>query len=258
METVEGRVSVLAALGAARRRFESILIDAEADAESIGDVLAAARDLGVTVRRADRDELASLAHGRSHGGVIALCTPKPLTTPDELHAIVRQTLDERARGGDAPLLLLLEGADDARNLGFTLRSAEAFGANAILVRKRAWSFDPVEVARPSSGAYERLPIALFDDVALIEELRALGLKLIGCIANVRRSIHEASLEWPVILAIGGEKRGLSGAVRDACDKLVRIPTREGASLALSHAASIALAEAARQRLAAREPGGGSV
>jgi 23S rRNA (guanosine2251-2'-O)-methyltransferase len=258
METVEGRVSVLAALQAGQRRFESILIDAEADDDSVGDVLAAAQGRGVTVRRAGRDELASLAHGRSHGGVIALCTPKPLTTPGELGEIVACALDERSRGADAPLLLLLEGADDARNLGFTLRSAEAFGAHAVLLRKRAWAFDAVEVARPSSGAYERLPIVLFDDVLLLEELRGRGLKLVGCLANVRRSIFDASLDWPTILAIGGEKRGLSGAVRAMCDRLVRIPTRDGASLALSHAASIALAEAARQRLAARERGATSV
>jgi tRNA G18 (ribose-2'-O)-methylase SpoU len=73
--------------------------------------------------------------------------------------------------------------------------------------------------------------------------------LIGCIANARRTIHQADLTTGTILAIGGEKRGLSGAVRGICDRYMTIPTKEGASsLSLSHAAAIVMAEAVRQRI----------
>jgi len=252
LESVEGRISVEAALEAGKRRVHAILVKEDADEEALRPLLALAAARGIDVRHVGADEIASRAHGASHGGVLALCEPKPLTTEAEILAIVAERMKARAATGDAPLLLLLEGADDARNLGFTLRSAFAFGAHAVLVKKRAWDFDSVEVARPSSGAFERLPIVLFSDTALLRELRAMGLKLIGCLANVERTLYGASLDWPSIIAIGGEKRGLSGAVRELCDRFARIPTREGASLSLSHAASVALAEASRQRLAARE------
>lgn len=201
--------------------------------------MAAAR--GVPVRFAERRELDALAHGATHGGVLALCGPKPRTTPEQLLDLV-----ERLR--EPPLLLLLEGIDDARNLGFTLRSADALGAHAVLIKKHLWDFDPVEIARPASGAYERLPLAQVEDVEFLRQLQRRGLRLIGCLARAKRALHETDLTGPTLLAIGGEKRGLSGAVRSICDAFLTIPLRgEPSSLSLSHAAAIVLAEALRQR-----------
>jgi 23S rRNA (guanosine2251-2'-O)-methyltransferase len=146
------------------------------------------------------------------------------------------------------LLLLLEGVDDARNLGFTLRSAEALGVHAVLIKKHLWDFDSVEVARPASGAYERLPLVQIETVEPLTRLQKRGVNLIGCIAGARQTLYVADLKRPTILAIGGEKRGLSGAVRDICDSFLTIPTRGGpSSLSLSHAAAIVLGEAHRQR-----------
>ena len=158
-------------------------------------------------------------------------------------------MEQLEKLAEPPLLLLLEGVDDARNLGFTLRSAEALGAHAVLIKKHLWDFDPVEVSRPASGAYERLPLVQIDTVEPLQELCGRGLKLIGFIAGAKRTIYDIDLRQPSILAIGGEKRGLSGAVRSICDTLARIPTRPGvSSLSLSHASSIVMAEAMRQRL----------
>jgi 23S rRNA (guanosine2251-2'-O)-methyltransferase len=241
MEHLEGRQSVLAALEAHQRKFELILVSQGAHLEKIQEVLAAAESRGVPVKRVDPRELDALAHGTTHGGVLAIVSAKPRLTPRELPDIL-------AKLSAPPLLLLLEGIDDARNLGFTLRSAEAMGAHAVMIKKHLWDFDPVEVARPASGAYERLPLVQIEDVVPLDDLRRRGLQLLGCIAGARRTIHQADLTGGTILAVGGEKRGLSGAVRSICDGLVTIPTIGGASsLALSHAAAIVLAEAMRQR-----------
>jgi 23S rRNA (guanosine2251-2'-O)-methyltransferase len=146
------------------------------------------------------------------------------------------------------MLLLLEGIDDARNLAFTLRSAAALGCHAVLVKKHLWDFDTADVARSSSGAYERLPLVQIEEAEALAKLKKGGFRLLGCMAGARRTIYEVDLTGPVILAIGGEKRGLSSAVRELCDQAVRIPTAgEESSLALSHAAAIVMAEAARQR-----------
>lgn len=247
MEHLEGRQSVLAALGARLRRFEVILVNHSAQEEKVREVLEAAEALGVPVKRVDGRELDALAHGTTHGGVLAICSPKPLTTHEQLIEL----LD---RSADPPLLLLIEGIEDARNLGFTLRSAEALGAAAVLIKKHLWDFDPTELARPASGAYERLPLVRLEDIELLQRLRRRGMRLLGCIGGARRSIYDVDLSEPVILAIGGEKRGLSGPVRGICDGLVSIPTASGAaSLPLSHAAAVVLAEARRQRLARAIP-----
>ena len=247
MEHLEGRQSVLAALEARKRSFEVILISHGAHAEKVQDVIDAAAARGVAIKYVDRRELDAMAHGATHGGVLAIVSPKPRATPAELYRIV----DASAK---PPLLLLLEGIDDARNLGFVIRTAEATGADAVLIKKHLWDLDPIEVARPASGAYERLPLAQLEDVEPLRQLQRRGLRLLGCIAGARQSIFEADLTTPTILAIGGEKRGLSGAVRSICDGFVTIPTTAGASsLSLSHAAAIVLVEAMRQRRPASVP-----
>src|SRR5688572_22561252 len=131
MEHLEGRQSVLAALRAGRRKFQAVLVSHGAHLDKLKDLLDVAAERGVPVRQADSRELSALVHGATHGGVVAVCTPKPRTTPAEL-------FDLLAKLTAPPLLLLLEGVEDARNLGFTLRTAEATGVHAVLVKKHLW------------------------------------------------------------------------------------------------------------------------
>jgi len=241
MEHLEGRLTVLAALEARQRRFEVILISHAAHLDKLQDLLQAAQMQQIPIRRVDPKELESLAHGTTHGGVMAVASPKPRTTPSQLLEIVDRLTEP-------PLLLLIEGIEDARNLGFVLRSAEALGAHAVLIKKHLWDFDPIELARPSSGAYERLPLVQIEDVDLLVKLQKKGVKIIGCIAGAKRSIYERNLARSVVLAIGGEKRGLSQAVREICDMFATVPIKPSpSSLSLSHAAAIVLGEANRQR-----------
>lgn len=244
MEHLEGRQSILAALKARQRRFQIILIAQGTHEEKLAELLELAGSMNVPTRRVDRRELDALAHGSSHGGAIAICTAKPRLNGQQLVDLVESI-------SGPPLLLLLEGVDDARNLGFTLRSADALGVHAVLIKKHLWDFDPVEVARPASGAYERLPLAQIETVEPLQALQRKGLRLIGCIAGAKRTMYDVKLTCPTILAIGGEKRGLSGAVRKICDRFVTIPNvgSEASSLSLSHAGAIVMAEAMRQRRA---------
>jgi 23S rRNA (guanosine2251-2'-O)-methyltransferase len=242
MEHLEGRQSIIAALQARKRTFELILVVHGSHEEKIREVLDLAGEQGVPVKFVDRKELDSFAHGATHGGVLAICSAKPRLSADQLLDLVDSL-------GEPPLLLLLEGIDDARNLGFVLRTAEATGAHAVLIKKHLWDLDAVEVARPASGAYERLPLAQIEDVGPLQLLQKRGLQLLGCLAGARRTIYQADLAGPIIIAIGGEKRGISGAVRSICDGFLTIPSRgEPSSLSLSHAAAIVLAESMRQRL----------
>lgn len=247
MEHLEGRQSVCAALKAGQRKFQAILVSRGAHLEKLQEVLAVAAERGVPVRQADPRELDALAHGATHGGVLAICTPKPRLSPAAL-------LDVVDKIAGPPMLLLLEGVEDARNLGFTLRSAEALGVHAVMIKKHLWDLDPIEIARPSSGAYERLPLAQVEDVDVLRQLQRRGLRVFGCIAGAKRSIYQANLARPAVICIGGEKRGLSGAVRSICDRFLNIPTvGESTSLSLSHASAIIMAEAMRQRLALSRP-----
>lgn len=249
MEHLEGRECVLAALGARLRRFEVVLLSEGAHRERSEGVEAAAAELGVPVKRLPRAKLDAMAHGRSHGGVMAVCTPRPPTSTDEL-------LDLLEKREEPAFLILLEGTEDARNLGFVLRTAEALGAHAVLVKKHVWDFDGTEVSRASSGSYERIPLVRMDrESDLLSRLKKRGVRVVGCVAGAKRTLFECDLNRPVLLAVGGEKRGLSGAVRRACDRRVSIPTADGASsLSMSHAAAIVMGEARRQRASCSSEG----
>jgi 23S rRNA (guanosine2251-2'-O)-methyltransferase len=241
MEHLEGRQSVLAALQARQRRIDVILLRHGIHTDPLQELLDLAESLGVPVRHVDSRELAQLTHGSSHGGIVAIASPKPRTSFEQLLKLIEPI--------DNPLLLLLEGVDDARNLGFTLRTAEAVGAAAVLIKKHLWDFDPVEIARPASGAYERLPLVQIAEIGPLAKLKRRGIRIIGCLAGAKRSAFKTDLSGGVMLCVGGEKRGLSAALRAICDRFVTIPTRGGpSSLSLSHAAAILLGEALRQRL----------
>ena len=245
MEHLEGQQSIIAAMQARQRRIDVILLAHGAHDEKYADLLSMAGQLAIPIRRVDRKELDALAHGSTHGGVIAVCSPKPRLTAGELDHLL-DSLREPAP------MLLIEGVEDARNLGFILRTAEAMGVHAVLIKKHLWEFDAIEIARPASGAYERLPLVQIDEVSPLRALQARGLRLLGCLAGARATMYDADLTRSVILALGGEKRGLSGAVREICDGFVTIPSVGGpSSLSLSHAAAIVTAEAFRQRRAKR-------
>jgi len=231
IELLEGRICALAAMQAGRRKIEALLVKQGIKDDSIRDLLDAAAARGIPVRKVREEALDAQAHGKTHGGILAVADPLP---PASLPA----TLD---------FVLYLDGIDDGRNLGYALRSAEAFGVQAVILRRRAWDFDGGDVSRASSGAYERLPVVVGAEVPA-------GLALVGCLAGVKKTIYDEDLTRPLALAIGGEKRGLSAAVRDRCDARVCIPTREGApSLSLTHAATVAMAEVARQRHGKMKP-----
>ncbi|MDZ7261185.1 MAG: RNA methyltransferase [candidate division KSB1 bacterium] len=243
MEQLEGRICVQAALQARQRKITLLVIRSGLHGSDIQSLLEEAERQNIPVKFAAATEIEAMAQGKTHGGVIALATPKPPLTAEAL-------LERIKRLSHPPALLLLEGIDDSQNLGFTLRSAEALGIDAILLKKHLWDFDSTAVSRASSGAYERMPITLLDQVEkVLPKFKSLALKLFGCIANAKQTMYQVDLTQPVMLAIGGEKRGLSAAVRSQCDSFIKIPMMTDiGSLSLSHSASILMAELMRQRL----------
>ena len=254
MEFLEGRVCILAALEAKLRDFHEILIGPQAKAEKTADVLAAAKRAGVAVRRAAEEEIGRAAHGKSHGGLIAVVSPRPILDAAGALALVDGL--ERPKGADTrarPYILLLDGVDDPRNFGQVLRTADALGVHLVIVRRRAWDFDATEVSRASSGAYERIPLGRIDrEGDFLPELKKRGIRICGAVPRAQKTLWEAFLGGPVCLAIGGEKRGLSPAFRDQCDRFVTIPmTGAASSLSLTHAAAILMGEVLRQRQGGR-------
>jgi|SRR4051812_33883664 tRNA G18 (ribose-2'-O)-methylase SpoU len=174
--------------------------------------------------------------------------------PGELVALVVLPAEDdlgRIPQTDAPLLVVCDRPSSPGNLGSIVRSADAFGADALLVTGHAADpYDP-QAVRASLGALFAVPvIQLGSPAELVALLRSRwpALHIAGTSARADTAYADADLTGPVALAFGNEAAGLSAAWRDACDTLLSIPIRGVASsLNLAAAVAVVLAEASRQR-----------
>lgn len=161
-------------------------------------------------------------------------------------------LDEVCTSGrGAPLVVLLDRVTDPHNVGAVLRSAEVFGARAVVAPLRHSAPETGALAKTASGALERQPYLRVTNLAeAMLKLKAMGFVLLGLDGDATQDLGEALGALgsrPVGLVLGAEGPGLRDKTRDTCDALVRIPFAGGfGSLNVSNAAAVAL-YAARNR-----------
>jgi 23S rRNA (guanosine2251-2'-O)-methyltransferase len=245
-EVFEGEISVLAALQAGVRVVDQILLDTAKRADETEQVRTAARAAKVPVMRIARAKIDAHAGGSTHGGIIALCGAR---TWRDAPGLLRET---RASGESAPWLAVLDGIEDPFNFGQSVRALYAAGAAGLLMRTRTWRGGDGIIARASAGASELMPTAAVDSLEQACALCRDAGFVIAMTARDRRaeSLYDAELQRPMLLLIGGEKRGLKRALLDSADLLLRIPykRRFPHSLGSAGSASILAFEMMRRRL----------
>jgi 23S rRNA (guanosine2251-2'-O)-methyltransferase len=236
---LEGVVAVRAALHGRSRELHRILIRADKDDRPVAQLEQRARAAGIVVERVAAEEIDSAATGTTHGGVVALVGPRRFASLEKLGA------DEKA-----PFLALLDGIEDPFNFGYALRSLYAAGAHGAVLGPRNWMSAAGTVGRASAGASELLTLAVAEPLEAVESCSARGLTIV-CAAAERgaRAVYEADLRRPLLLVIGGERRGISRTVLARADLVVQIPYGRDfrASLGTTSAAAVLAFEVLRQR-----------
>jgi len=241
-ERVYGLHAVEAALGDRPGRCRALWVQAGRRDRRLDGVRKAAVAAGIAVREVPRRALDELVPDARHQGVVLEVQGSAPGGEAELAALVE--------GLSAPaFLLVLDGVQDPHNLGACLRSADAAGADAVIVPKdRAAGLTPV-ARKVACGAAEAIPLFVVTNLArTLRALREAGVWVYGAAGEAGQSLYETDLRGPLALVLGGEGRGLRRLTREHCDALVRIPMAGTvASLNVSVAAAVALFEARRQR-----------
>ncbi len=213
---LEGMTSISALIHGREAGFNSriiytVLIDADkkrSKYREIGYLKAMAVQHDYSIEYVSAQEIDTLTQGTTHGGIIALCGDRSYS-------------DCQILPSDG-FWVMPDGIEDPFNLGYTLRSLYASGVDGVVLPPHNRLGVAGTVAKSSAGTSEMLDIRVDDQDAAIDAFIAAGYRIV-C-AGIRDSvnIYEADLHKPLLLIVGGEKRGISRNILNKADQIVRI------------------------------------
>ncbi len=237
---IYGFHAIKARVRAAPNSVKEVWVDEGRQDARMRDLLAALSSAGLAPRMADADRLNKMVGGARHQGVVASVEPVAMA----------RTLDEVVEGiNGAPLIVVLDGVTDPHNLGAVLRSADAFGAHAVIAPKDKAVGLNATVEKVASGAAETVPYLMVTNLARsLDELKEHHIWTVAMDADAPKTLDKIDVKTGVAWVLGAEGAGLRQLTRKTCDEAARIPIGGSVeSLNVSVSAAICLYETARQR-----------
>ncbi len=235
---IYGRNAVAEALKA-EKPINQIFVTSTND--SLGAICRMAKAQGIPVKVTDARKLDTMSGGGNHQGVCAegACAQ---------YVSVADILAVSEKKGTKPFLILCDGIEDPHNLGAIIRTAEASGADGIILPKRRSASLTQTVFKTSAGAANWLPVARVSNLATeMIALKKQGLWFYGADMNGEPA-SKTDLKGAIGLVIGSEGFGLSEPVKAQCDAIISLPMfGKVNSLNASVAAGVLMYEAVRQR-----------
>jgi len=240
MPVIFGIHAVEQALASRGRSFDYVAIATGRSDARLQKLTQLCRAAGVPLRPMPRDQLSRLARTAGHQGVVAVTAEKQYAELDHLLA---------NRRSQHAFLLALDGVEDPHNLGAIIRTAEAAGADGIVIPERRAVGVNATVVKASAGASEYLPIAKVTNLGrAIEELKSRNIWTVGLEERSDKLYDQLDYKMDCALVLGAEGHGLHEQIRKKCDFLVSIPMMgKTPSLNVSVAAAIVMYEIVRQR-----------
>jgi len=240
MNFIYGINAVREALKSRGRAFQWVGVAKERHDLRLQRVVEDCRKIGIAVRFLPRQELDRMAGNGAHQGVVAVTSAKQYNDLDDVVAVKR---------GQYSLIVVLDGVEDPHNLGAVLRTADAAGADGVVIPERRAAGVTAIVAKSSAGASEHLPIARVNNIArTLEELKSRNLWIVGLDERAQQTYNALDYNMDCAIVLGAEGKGVHELVRRKCDFLVSIPMLgKVPSLNVSVAAAVVLYEIVRQR-----------
>ena len=210
-------------------------------------IVAQANASGIEIQSANRARLQQISGEARHQGVVAEVERESILDEAGLRTLVETRLTDD--DGEPLLLLILEGIQDPRNLGACLRSADAAGVDAVIVRRHGAAGLGATVSKVAAGAAESVPFASVNNLGkVLAWLGDYGVTIIGPSDGAENTIYDIDFSGHVALVMGEEHGGIGERIAKRCDELASLPMRGTvSSLNVSVATGICLYEAVRQR-----------
>ncbi len=239
MDILYGRNPVLEALRAGRAARKLVVAAGVAPEERLAEILAMARERAIPVEESARRRLDDITHTEHHQGIAGYFHGRPPLALEDMLASAR-----------APqLIVVLDGIQDPQNLGAITRTADAVGADGIVLPRHRAAGVTAAAAKASAGATEHVAVATVTNlVHALEQMQAAGLWVVGLAADGETRYDSFDFTAPVAIVVGAEGEGMRALTRRHCDAVVSLPLAgHVSSLNAGAAAAVLLYEVARQR-----------
>src|SRR5436305_3022192 len=215
MNFIYGINAVTESLKARARSFAWVGVAKERHDLRLQRVVDECRRQGVAVRFVSRPELDQMAGNNAHQGVVAVTSGKQYNDLDDVVAAKRCQFS---------LVVVLDGVEDPHNLGAILRTADAAGADGVVIPERRAAGVTPTVTKASAGASEHLPIAKVTNISrTLEELKSKNLWIVGLDERAPQNYDSLDYKMDCAIVLGAEGKGVHELVRKKCDFLISIP-----------------------------------
>lgn len=196
----------------------------------------ASEEIGFELVVIDSDEISSLASGKTHGGILAEVSEAEYPEFNS-NAIL-----------ESGFSAIIEGVEDPYSLGYSLRTLYACGCDAVILPRHLPAAADSTLCKASAGASELISMFMGDTAEIAASYKAKGYTLACAAIPDSVPCSEAELKFPLLLVIGGEKRGISSKLSALKDFNIRIPYARDflGSLSTASAVSILAYEVVRQ------------
>ena len=183
---------------------------------SLGKIIPLAKQRGAVIKEVSDEKLTAMTGTPKHGGVAAQLAACSYATVDEILEVSRQK-------GKPPFIIICDEIADPHNLGAIIRTAEAAGADGVIIPKRRSASLNATVFKTSAGAAAWIKVARVSNlVDTMKQLKEHNVWIYGMEAD-GTPYDEADLGGGTAIVVGSEGFGLGRLVRENCDMVLSLP-----------------------------------
>ncbi|MEH6306471.1 23S rRNA (guanosine(2251)-2'-O)-methyltransferase RlmB [Olivibacter sp. CPCC 100613] len=223
------------------KEIESLFVQRGLTGELFKELKYVLRDRSISYQQVPVEKLDRITR-KNHQGVIAVISP---ITYQKIEDVIPAIYEE----GRVPLILILDGITDVRNLGAIARTAACAGVDAIVVPNKGSAEINPDAIKTSAGALYKITVCRHESLAqVVKFLQESGLQVVACTEKTEETIYKPDFKSPTAIVMGAEDIGISDNIIRHADYLAKIPMMgDIASLNVSVSAGVIIYEAIRQR-----------